>query len=589
MASLRTLLPNLPLQFGPEPAHRPNSPWPAPPRLFERTLRSPVSGICDNELVFTTLQSEDFGEAIELFKSQGRSSTVICAEPAAAKAVERLFAEFTRHDLPCPTIASPSHAAALAQERDGMFLAVDEAPKLSALLRGFAKARDTFIWAPKTRHHFRSRPVFVQSAPKGGAHVVFECLKAFGFGEPPSLDLPDFEAPLMDGVFYNLQHMPIACLSAQKVPHFIRSLSRAIIIFIIRDPRDVAVSLASSISSPVMPLDERIGRVIAGEYPDPMYLNRYLNLSGGIRELFATSLAWWREPAPNIWRLRYEDIIGAEGGGDAERQLQAIWELQLALHVPGRPADFSDRIFCPEAPTFRRGQIGDHLLDFKERHHEVFAQSAGDLLEELGYADRWQIARAFSVLLPGLHELSAPVAWLLRSELASHGRGFSSITVGTDGGGHPSAFQSPIEVAASCVGPVANGDRALVTVEMCESVRGIMIELPTSDGFRYVVRIRETPSAQAKAKAIIDALVRIGCIEQVAEEKHNRDPDLSPIEDARGGAADGGRSLSAEGTSTPAIPIKAETPDTLWLQIRATMGRLIHARGPEPYRSAQLD
>jgi hypothetical protein len=588
MVSLRTLLSDQLPQPGPAPAHRPNWPWPSSPRLFARTLRSPASGISDNELVFSTLESEDIGEAIELFKSQGRSSAVICAEPASAKVADRLFEEFARHDLPRPAIANPSRAAALAQERDGLFLAFAEAPKLSALLRRFAKARDTFIWGAKTRHYFKSRPVFVQSVPKAGTHAVFECLKAFGYAEPPGLDLPDFEAPLADGVFYNLQHMPIACLSSRKIPHFIRSLSGAIIIFIVRDPRDIAVSLAYGIASPAMPLDERLGRVVAGEYPDPIYLNRYLNLSCGIRELFATYLAWWRAPAPNIWRLRYEDIIGPEGGGDIERQLQAIWELQLALHVPGRPADYCDRIFSPEAPTFRRGQIGDHLLDFKEQHHELFAQSAGDLLDELGYADRWQFARAFSVLLPSAHELSAPVAWQLRSELASHGRGFSSIAISADGS-HPSSPQSQIEVAASGVETAANQDRARVTVEMGESVRGTMIEQPTDDGSRYTVRIREIPSAQALAKAIVDALVKIGFVERLpgADRRHN--PNLLAEDGARPDAAEANRSLSAEAAAPPVTPVKTATHDKLWLQIRATMDRLIHAGEAGSYRSAQVD
>ena len=174
---------------------------------------------------------------------------------------------------------------------------------------------------------------------------------------PQSLDLPDFDAVLADGTFYNLQHMPISCLSSpyQKFPRFIDALSRSVVVFIVRDPRDVAVSLAHYLASQTdyhittslfreMPVSERVARVITGDYPIPIYLNRYLNLSGNIRELLVTYLAWF-DAFPNVWRLRYEDIIGADGGCDIERQLQTIWQLQLALHVPGRPGDYRDRIF----------------------------------------------------------------------------------------------------------------------------------------------------------------------------------------------------------------------------------------------------
>ena len=84
--------------------------------------------------------------------------------------------------------------------------------------------------------------------------------------------------------------------------------------------------------------------------------------------------------------MRYEDVIGAEGGGDVERQLQTIWELQLALHVPGRPDDYRDRVFSRDALTFRRGQIGDYLINFEPGSPRRYSnRSAGDLLGTFGY------------------------------------------------------------------------------------------------------------------------------------------------------------------------------------------------------------
>ena len=60
-----------------------------------------------------------------------------------------------------------------------------------------------------------------------------------------------FRCILADGMFYNLQHMPISCLSSpyQKFPRFIDALSRSVVVFIVRDPRDVAVSLAHYLAS----------------------------------------------------------------------------------------------------------------------------------------------------------------------------------------------------------------------------------------------------------------------------------------------------------------------------------------------------
>ena len=171
-----------------------------------------MSGMCENELVLTAPKLPEVSEAIELFKSQGRRQAAIFSDGTTALA-ELLVAEFTRHHLPAPMITDSSDSATTAEARDGLFVAVSDSTKLSGLLTRLTRAAGMFVWAPKTTHYFKSRPVFVQSVPKSGTHVVFECLKAFGYAEPPSLDLPHFDAPIEDGVFYNLQHMPFSCLS----------------------------------------------------------------------------------------------------------------------------------------------------------------------------------------------------------------------------------------------------------------------------------------------------------------------------------------------------------------------------------------
>jgi len=495
-----------------------------------------------------------------------------------------------------------SDAAAAAQGRDGLFCAVSDAVKLSRSLTRLGNLRGAFVWAPRTSHYFKSRPVFVQSVPKSGTHIVFECLKAFGYAAPPSLDLPDFDASLANGVFYNLQHMPISCLSSpyQRFPQFIHSLSRSVTVFIVRDPRDVVVSLAHYLASQTdyhistslfreMPVSERLGRVITGKYPIPIYLNRYLNLNGSIRELLATYLAWWSDTFPNVWRIRYEDIIGVEGGGDIGRQLRTIWELQLALHVPGQPGNYCDRIFSRRALTFRRGQIGDYLVDFGKDHHELFEQSAGDLLGTLGYGAHWKITRDFTVLLPYAHELSATVAPQLRSELASHGRNFLSITIAASGEDEASGFGSDLVVQARGLSDTGCEDRVLLSIDICDSVRGTMIELRRQDGSRYAVRISGTSSPQTLVKAIVEVLQKIGCIESLSEYNYRRDPNSRFEGEIR--AAVGPEN---KGGPLVALPRQQATVQALlqqrrWPHIRATVGRWLQSGQPGTYSSAQVD
>jgi len=497
-----------------------------------------MRGMHDNELVLTAPKLPEISEAIELFKSQGRRRAAVFSEGATALA-DLLVAEFPRHDLPAAVITDSLDTVSTAGGQDGLFLAVSDLPKLSGLLTRLTRAAGTFVWAPKTGHYFKSRPVFVQSVPKSGTHVVFECLKAFGYAEPPTLDLPHFNAPIQDGVFYNLQHMPMSCLSQpyRQIGRFVDSLSRSVIVFIIRDPRDVAVSLAHYLALQDdyhitaslfrgMPADERISRVIVGDYPIPIYLNRYLNLSGSIRELFMPYLSLCGGTFPNVWRVRFEDIIGANGGGDTERQLETIWGLQLALHVPGRPDCYSDSIFSTESLTYRKGRIGDHLIDFSQDHHELFQQSAGELLRPLGYADRWKAARAFSVILPATYESSRMVASQLRSEFASHGRDFLSIVVQATQDDGPVGFGAHFELVATCIGGKMICDRIFLLIEAYDSACDDTAVLVNIEQSRYSLRIRKTSSTQMLIQAIIDALVKIGCVDRLLEKSSGSDPSF---------------------------------------------------------------
>ena len=351
------------------------------------------------------------------------------------------------------------------------------------------------------------------------------------------------------------------------------SLSRSVIVFIIRDPRDIAVSLAYYLASQRrlphherrsfdgMPADERISRVITGDYPIPIYLNRYLNLSGNIRELFAPYLSLCGAIFANVWHVRFEDIIGARGGGNIERQLETVWGLQLALHVPGRPGCYAGSIYSTNSLTYRKGQIGDHLIEFSQDHHELFKQSAGELLRPLGYADRWSATRAFSVILPPTCESSAIVASELRSEFSSRGRNFLSILIrASDGHGFPD-FTTCLEVEATTIGQALIEDRVRLLIDARDDVRDMTTELSSIDRARYSLRVSNTSSTQFLINAMIDALVKIGCVDRLLEGGLSSDPNLR-FEGKMHDVADKRFDALAAGTVWPEMSSYAVTDET---------------------------
>src|SRR6185436_14954487 len=138
---------------------------------------------------------------------------------------------------------------------------------------------------------------------------------------------------------------------------------RSVVLFIYRDPRDVAVSLAHYLASQKhyhilqsymkkLSPGERLSAVIQGAYPIPIYINRRLNFSGDIRGFMMRYADWLKYPLPNLLCFRFEDLVGEKGGGDSETQVKSIWRMQLGLHVPGKPTDFAGNVFSDKTLTF---------------------------------------------------------------------------------------------------------------------------------------------------------------------------------------------------------------------------------------------
>ena len=86
--------------------------------------------------------------------------------------------------------------------------------------------------------------------------------------------------------------------------------------------------------------------------------------------------------------IKFEDLVGAKGGGGAENQINAI--RGIASHIG---LDLSDdkvneiavNSFTNKTKTFRKGQIGGWRDEFSDENIELFKQVAGKQLIDLGY------------------------------------------------------------------------------------------------------------------------------------------------------------------------------------------------------------
>ena len=160
-------------------------------------------------------------------------------------------------------------------------------------------------------------------------------------------------------------------------------------LFMIRDPRDIVLSQASYIygekNHPRHALfaaaaddDERIALAIRG------------SVQGGLPSVGERlrEYAGWLSSGALV--LRFEDLIGPRGGGQAARQEQALASMYEFFDVELDSAvveKIREGIFSAHSPTFSKGIVGRWRDRFDDRLRALFKETAADELIAYGYAD----------------------------------------------------------------------------------------------------------------------------------------------------------------------------------------------------------
>jgi hypothetical protein len=84
--------------------------------------------------------------------------------------------------------------------------------------------------------------------------------------------------------------------------------------------------------------------------------------------------------------VRYEALVGPEGGGDAEAQLREVERVVAHLGIEADPAALAAGLYDRNSLTFHRGRIGRWRELFTPRQTAAFAERYGDILGRYGYA-----------------------------------------------------------------------------------------------------------------------------------------------------------------------------------------------------------
>ena len=159
-------------------------------------------------------------------------------------------------------------------------------------------------------------------------------------------------------------------------------------ICILRDPRDIVVSLSNYLERYQHPdfvgksADEKLMLAIEGVNPiQPPLISpaRVLSISESCCEVYKWTTL------PSVLTVKFEELVGPEGGGNLEQQLQTLANIAkfTGMRV-NEPEDLRNRLFG-RTRTFNVGRIGQWQELFSPQHKARFKEMAGEGLVTLGY------------------------------------------------------------------------------------------------------------------------------------------------------------------------------------------------------------
>lgn len=165
-------------------------------------------------------------------------------------------------------------------------------------------------------------------------------------------------------------------------------------VFMVRDPRDVLLSFCNYVTEINLthPAHTHFAAL-------PDHAARLSEAMRGVKGLVAPieQLLERFEPwlsAPGVAVVRFEELVGPQGGGNPERQLAAIGRIAEFLGIELSEADVravADAAYSTRSSTFRSGRTGQWRQHFRPDQVAELKQRAGELLVRYGYETdlRW--------------------------------------------------------------------------------------------------------------------------------------------------------------------------------------------------------
>jgi hypothetical protein len=232
--------------------------------------------------------------------------------------------------------------------------------------------------------------VLCVSLPKAGTHLAERavCLHPRLYRKIlPTLNPQNIGADGLEGVVEGLRPGQVVLGHLPFDPAYVDLLRREGVrtLFVIRDPRDIAVSLAYYVAG-------RRDHPLHALYSARPDLRSRIELAvlgdGDARppapslESILSGFAGWLESGALV--VRFEDLIGPRGGGDREAQAGTVDAIYAHLELDHRNG-LAGHVFSHASPTFRKGMIGQWRAHFDRALTSLIHRQAGPWIEAYGY------------------------------------------------------------------------------------------------------------------------------------------------------------------------------------------------------------
>jgi Sulfotransferase domain len=272
---------------------------------------------------------------------------------------------------------------------------------LRRLLRGPGKYAQA-VWRWKRLSFSEAPPIFGNSKPKSGSHLLLQILNGFTrimpytyvAAEPIRTIRKDGERRSINAVAADLQSVPRGVIGWGYVEATLENVAvlcqpGRVNYFIYRDPRDMLVSQVffatemheehgmHAFYRSLPDFGERLKVAITGIDRDGLKMV-------SVRQRYVEVFQWLEQS--QVMCIRFEDLVN-ERDATLNAMLDEVEKTGYTIPTPREKAlaILVEAIQPKKSHTFRSGKTGGWKEHFTEEHKALFKEVAGDLLVRLGY------------------------------------------------------------------------------------------------------------------------------------------------------------------------------------------------------------